>query len=277
MQLHAPVELPSVLDRFGGPILGKFVRNIVTDGFSLAHWMNSFRGPYLFLVAIFLIALVHRQPGLGRTFACFKWSTLGLILGTFLLISLTVYSVRSYLMFRPLIYIVALAEIDWLLSRIRPNVIPARLVIVLLALIAIWTFGTSIVTHKSNRPSESVHDANTYAVLRAKVGSEAVVAADISEKISLHVGSRTVRLPAEPEELLEIDQVYLPIDYILFSKDLWNSSLADETETSYHETYADYVDFASSTRFLETFTFDQRLPNGAILFRKKTPEAANTP
>jgi hypothetical protein len=277
MQLHAPVDLFEILNRFGGAILGKFLRNVVGDGFSLAHWANSFRGPYLFLVVVFLAALFHRPAGLGAAFARFKWSTLVLIIATFLLISLTVYSVRSYLMFRPLIYIVALAEIDSLLRRIRPPVAFVRLVPALLALLAIWQFGAALAAHRSSRPAESVHDENAYAALRAKLDRQAVVAADISEKISLRAGVRTVRLPAEPQELLEIDRDYLPIDYVLFSKDLWNSSLADASETSYHETYPDYVDFAASDPFLETFTFAERLPNGAMLFRKKGSEASIAP
>ncbi|MEJ2353834.1 MAG: hypothetical protein P8Y03_29000, partial [Anaerolineales bacterium] len=97
----------------------------------------------------------------------------------------------------------------------------------------------------------------------------AVIAADISEQISLFSSRRTLRLPADPAELLEIDRDYLPVDYVLLSRDLLARNPAGDEESGYHETYEDYLNFVDSAAFLDVYQMGEKLPNGAMLFRKR--------
>jgi 4-amino-4-deoxy-L-arabinose transferase-like glycosyltransferase len=274
MQLHAPVDLFIILRQMGGPILSKFIRNTSGNLFSFAYWTNSFRGPFLFLLLFFFITLVNRQVPFHRDFKDLKWSTLVLILSSFLVISLTVYSVRSYLMFRPLIFLVSIGGIELLLQRFSRSTQLLRLSMGLLTGLAVFQLGAAITAHQHLAARESAFDRKAYEILKNElhITRKTVIASDISERISSNVGSRTLRLPSNPAELLEIDQNYLPVDYVLLSKELLADSLAVEGETNYHETYGDYINFIDSPDFRQAFPDERRLPNGSLLFKSKDLE-----
>jgi hypothetical protein len=122
--------------------------------------------------------------------------------------------------------------------------------------------------HKESPLDQSRFDRDAYAQIMRIVPPEDLIAADISERISFYTGRRTLRLPSDPAELLEIDQKYLPVDYVLISKGLDQGDSGDPSEPGYHETYQDYDQFVVSLEFLDRFTLKRRLANGSILYQR---------
>lgn len=269
MQLRAPVDLAGIFRRYGIAIASKFLRNASANAFSPAYWANSFRGLPVLLLPFFLVALFEREPAGRRALARARWAAFACLLATFLLVSLTVYSVRSYLAFRPLILLIALAEIDRLLRRWPARRALSLALLGLLGLYAAYQLGAGISDHRNAPRPESFFDQKTQSILQRKVNPEALVASDVSEQVSLQLGVRSLRLPSDPAELLEIDRRYLRVDFVMISKGTWSGSSASEEEASYHETYRDYVAFLSSPAFLQAFTFEERLPNGSLFYRRR--------
>jgi hypothetical protein len=117
---------------------------------------------------------------------------------------------------------------------------------------------------------QSRFSLSTYETLRDRTSRETLIASDISERISLFTGARTLRLPADPHELLEINQDYLPVDYVLFSRELSRAGRAEEGSEDEAGLYQGYLDFVNAPEFLEQFSYDEKLPNGELLFKRKS-------
>jgi 4-amino-4-deoxy-L-arabinose transferase-like glycosyltransferase len=268
MQLHAPVDLITVLGQYGRQIGAKVLGNVSTNVLSPRYWANSFRRMYIIFPLFAILSLFRGRKPVSERYNQFKWSVVLLILGTFLLISLTVYSVRSYVMFRPLILILGTNEILLILDRLVSSSTLRSLGMAALVLLGAWQFSSDVIAHRSSAPVQSTFDQKTYRFLKQNTKANEVIATDISEQISLFTERRTLRLPADPAELLEINRDYLPIDYVLLSRDLLARNPGGDEESGYHETYEDYLNFVDSPEFLGVYQMDEKLPNGAMLFKK---------
>jgi 4-amino-4-deoxy-L-arabinose transferase-like glycosyltransferase len=269
MQLHAPVDIFTIFSQTGGAIFLKFGRNVAANIFSIAYWANSFRGMYLIFPLFLIVGLVRRDEHDSVQYRNFKWLTAILIVSTFLVISLTVYSVRSFMMFRPMILIISINEILRLFDQYLRSQTLRTAGFVTLIMLGLLQLGWGVRAHNNSPPALSEFDLKAYKILADQTNEETLIASDISERISAHIERRTLRLPSNPAELLEINQSYLPVDYLLLSKDLVRGDLSNQDEQGYHETYDAYVNFVTSPEFLEVFTFEGRLPNGAVLYMRK--------
>jgi hypothetical protein len=300
LRLHAPVDVGLVVQQYREVILDKFTGNLVKF-FSPAYWANNFRGMWVLFPGLFFFSLVRRQD--GGEYDRLKWNTALLFFLTFLLISLTVDSVRYYLLFRPLILVVAFGELYFFLNRdFNPDFLAGRrsdpissspsassrgvldrffsrlpesrslletrllLVLVLLGLVQL---AANTYQHTKVPLTYSWFELRTFEVLRKKTDRETLIASDISEQVSLYAGTRTLRLPADPLDLLEIHQKYLPVDYVLLSRASSRAGVSDEDEQAEAGLYLNYLDFIKQPIFLEQFTFDRTLPNGGLLFERK--------
>lgn len=272
MQLHAPVDLITILGQTGGAILQKFIRNVAANIFSISYWANSYRGMYIIFPLFFFVGLVRRDDDASYQYRIIKWFTAILIISTFLVISLTVYSVRSYMMFRPMILIISVNEIVRLLDQYSRSQVFRIAGVLTLILLGLLQLGSEVLAHNSSPPVQSDFDLRTYKILMDKTDEEMLIASDISERISALIERRSLRLPSDPMELLEINQTYLPVDYLLLSKDLVRGNLSNKNEPGYHETYDDYVTFVTTPEFLDVFAHESQLPNGAVLFIRKDLE-----
>jgi hypothetical protein len=300
LRLHAPVDVGLVVQQYRDVILDKFTGNLVKF-FSPAYWANNFRGMWVLFPGLFFFSLVRRQD--GGEYDRLKWNAALLFFLTFLLISLTVDSVRYYLLFRPLILVVAFSELYFILNRdFNPDVLAGRrsspispspsastrgvldrffsrlpesrsffetrllLVLVVLGLVQL---AANTYQHTNVPLTYSWFELRTFEVLRKKTDRETVIASDISEQVSLYAGTRTLRLPADPLDLLEIHLKYLPVDYVLLSRASSRAGLSDEDEQAEAGLYLNYLDFIKQPIFLDQFTFDRTLPNGGLLFERK--------
>ncbi|HEX6302975.1 MAG TPA: hypothetical protein VFZ76_02230, partial [Anaerolineales bacterium] len=139
----------------------------------------------------------------------------------------------------------------------------------LLILVAGYQLTSAALDHKNSLPPFSQFDQRTYEILARKTGEDALIASDISEHISMFAARPSLRLPAEPAELLLIDRDYIHVDFVLLSKDLSSGGSVEDDDPGYHETYQDYVAFTASPEFLALYRLEERLPNGSVLYRRK--------
>jgi 4-amino-4-deoxy-L-arabinose transferase-like glycosyltransferase len=268
LRLHAPVDVDLVVRQYRDVILHKFVGNL-KNFFSPAYWGNNFRGMLVLFPGLFFFSLVRRED--RGEYDRLKWNVALLFLLTFILISLTVDSVRYYLLFRPLILAIAFGELYFLiLSRSGGSSLLIKGVILLILGIGVTRLVVNVYQYTNLPPVQSRFALRTYESLRDKTSRETLVASDISERVSVFVGTRTLRLPADPQELLEINREYLPVDYVLFSRELSQAGLAGEEAEDEAGLYRDYLDFVDEPAFLEQFSFDEKLPNGELLFKRKS-------
>ena len=175
-------------------------------------------------------------------------------------------------MFRPLILIVSINEIVRLLDQYLRSQALRVAGVVTLILLGLLQLGLGVLAHNNSPSVQSEFDLKAYETLIDQTDKETLIASDISERISAFTERRTLRLPSNPAELLEINRTYLPIDYLLLSKDLVRGDLSNQDEQGYHETYDEYIDFVTAPEFLQIYAFDERLPNGAELFVRKDLE-----
>jgi 4-amino-4-deoxy-L-arabinose transferase-like glycosyltransferase len=274
MQLHAPVDLSTVLSTYGGAIAAKLFRNMVANFLSPLYWANTFRRMFILLPLFAFVGFFGPFDRAQKRYNLLKWSTLGLIVATFAVISLTVYSVRSYVMFRPLLLIVGGYALLGLLDRtFQPGGLRS-LLYGLLILVAGYQLASAALDHKNSLPPFSQFDQRSYEFITRQTGEDALIASDISEQISLFAGRRTLRLPAEPAELLSIDRDYIAVDFVLLSKDLSSGGSIEDDDPGYHETYQDYVAFTSSPEFLERYRLEEHLPNGSVLYQRNSFETS---
>ena len=269
MQLYAPADLFSVADLYGSAILTKFLSNVAANIFSPQYWANSFRRTPIFLPLFAFVSLLRLSSSSGEKYRFLVWTTLALILATFLLISLTVYSVRSYVMFRPLIIMIGINEIIALIRRTFASRTIRIGISTLLLLLAGYMLVSAASDHRDIPAPLSQFDQKAYDILNGRTEEGSLIGSDISEQVSLFTGRRTLRLPAEPAELLEIDMEYIQVDYVLLSRDLMIGSYAEDNDPGYHETYQNYEEFSRMPEFLDVYFLDERLPNGSLLFRRK--------
>lgn len=267
LRLHAPVDVNLVVRQYREVILYKFLDNLM-NFFSLAYWGNNFRGMLVLFPGLFFFSLVRRED--RGEYDRIKWNTALLFFLTFILISLTVDSVRYYLLFRPLILTIAFSELYFIFFRRSGDAsLLSKWLIFLIMGIGVTQLVVNVYQHTKLPPVQSRFELRTYETLRSKTNRETLIASDISERISLFAGTRTLRLPAEPQELLEINREYLPVDYVLFSRELSQASQAEGETEEEAGLYRDYLDFVNEPAFLEQFAFDEKLPNGELLFKRK--------
>ena len=268
MQLHAPVQLSAVLSEYGQAILIKFAGNLWRNLFSPAYWVLSLGGLHPVLLLFFLASIIAWQRGYSEQHQILLWITISLLMATFLLVCLTVFSARYYLPFHPVIILLGIAWLFKLLDRLTLATTGQWVILVGMILIASLQFFHAVQMHKNSPPDQSDFDQEAYAQVLRTVPADALIATDISERTSFFTGRRTLRLPSDPAELLEIDQIYLQVDFVLISKGLNQGGTGDPAEPGYHETYTAYIPFVDSPEFLERFTLKRRLANGATLYQR---------
>ncbi|MEM7581919.1 MAG: glycosyltransferase family 39 protein [Acidobacteriota bacterium] len=252
--LHEPTDVAVVIDRYGHEILAKIGRHLWPNVVDPRFWFEAV-GVYTLAIPLFLLGVaLHRRYPLKRpAFLVFERTTLLLLLANFFLVCLIYHRQRYYDTMIPLLIIVLVQRLVWLMDGILPA---ARrwqqgVLLVLLAL-SVGRLGHTLNEHAA-APGVPEADRQTYARLDQLIADDRVVLSDLSGQVTLYNGNRTVRTPANPREILEIDADYLTIDYVLISQRFMRPA---------------YEVFLASPEFLERFEPSASLPNGALLFRK---------
>ncbi len=253
--LHEPVDVGTVLSRYHDEIFAKVLDHVWPNVIDPSFWIETL-GVYAAVFPVFGLALAlgRRWPLDRRLFLTFERTVLVLLLANFFLVSLIYHRQRYYDTMIPLLIIVLVQRVGWMLGRIRPAAghRASRAVFVLLLILAGGRLFATLAEHRSF-PGAVDADLRSYEILRDLIGEGSVVISDLSAEVVLYNGNRTVRLPAHPEQILEIDAGYLPLDNVLISQRFLRPR---------------YRSFIESEDFLSRFELEARLPNEALLFRK---------
>jgi 4-amino-4-deoxy-L-arabinose transferase-like glycosyltransferase len=259
MPLEAPVETSEVLKEYGPAIAEKIWRNLLVF-FSSKFWADNFVAEGVFLFFLFASIVYRRRSG-NSSYVIFRYSVVILILCFFLISCIVKHVTRYYIPLQPFICIVGVNEI---LMLIRDLGLRHAKKLQLATFCCLLLFGSvgfynSVMRHKNRPPSVSVAEKKSYEFIKAVASRGTIVASNVSYRISLYAGCRTVRLPVFPVDLLKINDSYLPIDYVLINRRI---------AASYKYKYANYGEFIKSEAFLKRFKFMKVLADGSILFKR---------
>jgi len=258
LQLHAPVDLSTVLTSYGDEIAAKILAHIWPNLVSPGFWIGVL-GWYAvaYFVAI-VLRLLARNGNNGAALYSVYERTVPVLIGlNFFVVSMIYHRQRYYDPLLPLIIVVLVITVPRLLengfTRLRPRGGPSRnAIFIVLILIAGVRAADTYIDHV-RQPGIPEVDIQSYKVLGTFIKDDDLVASDLSAQITLFCGVRTLRLPSDLQELLEIDDRYIPIDLIVFGRRRGEPLVRS---------------FVASEMFVHRFERLPDLPNGAAVYRK---------
>lgn len=222
MMLNVPVDLPSVLSQYGDQILGKCTRCLHLKATSIARWTKMMQGPaYVGVLGVSLASLLWSRGARGD-FELLKRGVLLFVLANILLQCVSVDHPRLYVPLRPLLLVVAVLGVLQGLARVlAADRMPFSrgVAAVSITLLAAWQATAAPIAilppdwgnQQAASIAESVRSWCPY------LEPDAVVASDVSLRITIYCGNRTIRLPSRPPDLMAIDRRYEAVDYVLLS------------------------------------------------------------
>jgi 4-amino-4-deoxy-L-arabinose transferase-like glycosyltransferase len=266
--LHAPVRTAEVFLHYGPEIVAKIRANIWPNILNPVAWIGSATFALMIWLGLAASRLVpdERRPA---EYVLFRNSVIVLILANFLTVSLVLFYDRFFEFLYPFIIVIALQEGYLLLQAAIPargRTAALKAVTVLLLVAGLVRAREVSMRYAGSQPMESA-DAATFQILADLIEPDSVVASDISHKITLYDDLLTVRLPVNPDELLDISQNYLPIDYVVFSSKITDAD--PRTHSTMFGNYTGYQGFMRSAAFLQNYELVRKLPNGAVLYRQR--------
>lgn len=205
----------------------------------------------------------------NKNYRLLKWSVLGIVLLNFLIISLAFYRSRFYQMFNPLIAIIGVQEFLLIINLIFKQKLKWLKYGVIIAAIFGFVFAFIVTIRKTLTVDDRamIVDQASYQLLKKYVSPKNLMVANNSHKTALFTEIPSLRLPADPYELLEIDENYVAVDYILLSAYIVNADPNQITQDVW-ENYANYAEFIQTEVFLQKFEHITQLPDGSMLYKK---------
>jgi hypothetical protein len=275
MQLDAPIETVQILKEYRSSIAKKALRNI-KGVFNLNFWVKNFEQCIFFLLLLFSSFICRRQNN-NKMYDLFRKGVVVLIVCDILIVSLAFHWDRFYIHLRPLIYIVGINELFMFFysfqfsKRLKQAIFFALLLFGIIKL-----YSNTTIVYEKRWPEVSPAEEKTYVTIKQIATKNTIIMSDVSYKIALHGGCRTVRLPSFPKDLLEINKKYLLIDYVLISRAILENPRA---KPSLFERYPNYSKFIESKQFKRKFELMTMLPDGSALYKrlsKKTTKKMKT-
>lgn len=271
MQLHTPVDVGGVLAVHGEALVRKCGRCLGDKLTSLDEWARLLRG--WSYVVVLGVAVASLSWGLrARTdFELFKRGVLLFLAANVVLQCLSVDHSRLYVPLRPLLLLVAVGGVAQLVDRAAEPARAAMLrgvVAVLLLGAGAYAYGTDALGGHS--PVGGMRHARRIAAktrgLCYFLEPDAIVVSDVSARITLYCGNKTIRLPDPPGDLLTIDRDYLPVDYVFLSP-----SVMKDVSVPGRRAVRDGVraSLLSSPEFRERFRRVPGTPGRSALFMRR--------
>lgn len=276
-KLHAPAETAEVFRLYGGQILSKFGRTVwpaILNPVALAgSWLY---GALACGAVLWGLLTPRRDPRFERL----RWGTLALVAGNYAVVCLAYPTFRFFETFHPLLLVTALLSgahfLDARLPESRRGWGRLLFGSLVLAVLVVYRLLASPVP-----PADDVGDARaqrgSYEMLAQLTEPRAVIASDVSYRVALWSDRLALRLPApDPAELFEIDRMYLPVDYVLFSRKVVEAEATGTVEDPcrgaaavgkfFKSPYGRYKAWSMSEEFQRSFAFVRTLPNGDALY-----------
>ncbi len=262
MELSAPVGLSAVWEQHGSAIGTKILEQLGA-GITAEYWGSMYAGLPLWVAvgaALFTLLGILPRFRAPRRLASLITSILAL---NFFTVSLAFPLDRFFLPTRPLLCLMAAGCLATLIRLITAHSPWVRRGVAALALGALAIPAFQAVARHQESPRRV---ASLEGVLEVcEPGS--VIASDLSHRIALETPHRALRLPANPEELLEIDQEYLRLDYVLLSAKLMTG--AKTKKEAHFNAFETYRKFVRSSEFRSRYEEVPDLPGNTTLFRRR--------
>ncbi len=271
MQLHTPVDLGGVLAVHGDALVRKCARCLGDKLTSLDEWVKLLRGwPYVVVLGVAVGSLFWGIR--ARTdVELFKRGALLFVAANVALQCLSVDHSRLYVPLRPLLLLVAVVGVVQLVDRIAA---PARAATVR-SVLAVLLLGSGAYAYASDTlgghspVGGSRHARRIAAKMRELcyfLEPDAIVVSDVSARITIYCGNKTIRLPDPPADLLTIDRDYLRVDYVFLSP-----SVMKDVSVPGRRAVRDGVDASllSSAEFRKRFRRVPGTPGRSALFMRR--------
>jgi len=258
LELDAPVDLTTVLTSYGNEIATKMWSQIWPNVVNPSFWVQALGWYAVAYLAAAVFGRFSRTDHVGSNLFPFFERIVPVLIGmNFLVVSMIYHRQRYYDPLIPLIIIVLAIRVPRLLeqgiSSFRAGGGPLRTAIFsVLMLIGGVRAAATYVDHV-RQPGIPDVDIESYNLICTLVEDDDLVASDLSAQITLFCGVRTLRLPRDLQDLLLVDELYIPIDLIVVGRRLREESVRSSL---------------SSGQFVDRFEQLPELPNGAAVFRK---------
>ncbi len=265
LDLAAPVNIGDVLQQYGPVIVQHIAGNLWPNILNPLETTSS--RFYAFLLAVSVLTFVFLwKRGQKRDrgpFFLFLAGTLLLELLNFCIICLNGVIPRFLMILDPVLVVAGIQSIA-LFVREGCGERFGRILPLAVFGLAISVGAAFFVVRMSQKLRDEsgvadTADRDSYELIGALAHHRGTVASDESHKVALYSTMQSVRLPYDPLQLLEINQGYLPIQYVVFSAALLQA--VNNTPV-----YKDYPGFRESRDFGDLYVFMQTLPNGAELY-----------
>jgi hypothetical protein len=197
------------------------------------------------------------------------------VLANFVLLGLTFHSERFWAVLRPFLYLAAAAETRDLLVRLARARSLRRLPaagLAALCTLAVVRFALTASDHL-RLGTATAGERRSFAILADRTPARAVIVSDLSAQVALYAGRRAVRLPPQPDQLLELCALR-GIDHVLFGPRLGEAGYDARGLPASARPYRRYAGFRESARFQAFFAPAARLPGGATLYRRRAAGGA---
>jgi hypothetical protein len=261
--LHAPVGTIEVLQAYAVDIASKFLGQLLPRLPLPIWWVGKpLYGVFLCLAAGAAVYLKRRQrlPALLSRFMLF---VLFYAFMNLLVVSFHFDAPRFFVTVQPLVAAAFAATLSRVLHdhfSSRPRCAMAWAGVIATLCVCLSLLSSARDTHRPKPPEPA-----PYREFGRGLDPDTVVASDVSYLFSLHAGTLALRLPLRPAELLEIHREYLPIDFVVLSRDALDPSKGRGLFGS----YAAYAAFIDTPEFRGAFRPADPFPDGSLVFRRR--------
>jgi hypothetical protein len=272
MDLHAPVATRELLAARPGALRGKLAESLTQRLPSPTYWLQSLGGAAAVAVVVLLASFAWRRSGPPAADAL-RLGALLFLAANFAALCITFHTERFYAVPRVLLVVAAVCELA--LAAERGTATPTRRRLVAacaatLALLAVARYAGLAREYAERAPRPSAApEPRAWALLARDLPPGAIVASDQSERVALHAGRRSVRIPLDPAQLLELDERYLRIDYVVLGPAIEGLGTPRQRVPIAYRKYRAWAGFTRSPAFERRFRRERRLPNGLVVYARR--------
>jgi len=267
--LHAPVSTTAVLKEYGVDIVRKYARHLFPNILSISFW-RAMLDPGVFPFFFFTVLSLFRREGPGQKHVTlWKWFVMAMVVCNILVAGLVVLLPRYFIMFHPLVILLGAREVMLLLGALPGRAEAWFRIIVVIGMLSIGVFQFTESAQKAMRKYRP-HPQRMAALAQIKQMTQpgTLIASDRSYDTVVYTDRRSLRLPEDPEQLLEIDEKYLAVDYVHLSAKVLKGGPHLKDQPSRHATFWQYPQYITATPFTSKYKLMARLVDGGVLFKR---------
>lgn len=261
--LHAPVGTTDVLQVYGPAIASKFLGQLLPKLPLPIWWVGKPFYGALLCVAAGVAAYLNRRRRLPALLSRYTVFVISYAFTNLLVVSVLFDASRFFVTVQPLVAAAFAAMLSaFLHDRFSSH---PRLAMTWTGVVAILCACLSLLSSTRDIHRPKPPEPALYRAFGRSLDPDALVASDVSYLFSLYSDTLSLRLPLRPAELLEIHREYLPVDFVVLSRE----GLDPSKRRGLFGSYAAYAKFIDTPDFRGAFAAADPLPNGSLVFRRR--------